>query len=73
MTDQAADKINMAIHDCLGFCYKAEAPLARLAEFLALLRSDQSWREVEILHVESSVRRVLTIIISVTDDDALSA
>jgi len=71
MTDQAADKINMAIRDCLGFCYKSEAPLARLAEFLSLLRSDHSWREVEVQQVESSVRRVLAVVFSDPDDDIL--
>jgi len=72
MTCQAAHKINTAIRDCLAFCYKSEIPLARLAEFLILLRSDQSWREADVMQVESSVRRVLTVIISDSTDDMLS-
>ena len=72
MTEQAADKINSAIRECLARCYESDAPLANLAEYLIRLRSDPSWREAEVYQVESTVRRVLTRMIRGVADDRVS-
>jgi hypothetical protein len=54
-----ADRINEAIRQCLDGCYRAQLPLSHLAEFVAKLRADPTWRESDISEVEIAVRQML--------------
>jgi hypothetical protein len=63
------DRINDAIRQCLDGCYRAQFPLAYLAEYVAKLRADETWREAEVQEVEVSVRQMLKGIAGVGTDD----
>lgn len=63
-----ADRINDAIRECLDGCYRAQIPLAHLAEYVAKLRADPSWREAEVVEVEVAVRQMLKGIAGGSDD-----
>jgi hypothetical protein len=62
------ERINEAIRECLDGCYRAPMPLAHLAEYVARLRSDDSWHEADVLEVEVGVRQMLKGITGVGGD-----
>jgi hypothetical protein len=63
MSEQSAAKINDAIRSCLERCYGERAPLIKVAAYTRELRKDPSWREEEIEKVESTVLKMLSLIV----------
>lgn len=59
MADEAAEKINQAVRDCLDRCYLAGDQMSAMTDFLARLRWKPGWTSEEIAHVHWSVLRIL--------------
>lgn len=64
------DRINAAIRDCLAGCYESQTPLPCLAEYVANLRADPTWRDSEVLEVEVAVRQMLKGLVSPAQCDS---
>ena len=63
MPEEAAVRINDAIRSCLERCYGDKTPLATVASFLSELGRDPTWREAEIEEVQSTVLKMLSLIV----------
>jgi hypothetical protein len=61
------DRVSRAVKACLHHCMIATSPLAALAEFAAMLRTDPDWGPEEIDAVERGVRKMLRAIINPSD------
>jgi hypothetical protein len=59
----AANKLALAIHDCLGTCYASPDALAACFQFLDALRQDSTWQQQEVEQVEKAVLRSLSAVI----------
>ena len=71
MSAENVTKINNAVKACLHHCYNSQQPVATLAEFVAMLRTDPSRSEEEIASFEAAVRRMLRMVISPSDSGIL--
>jgi hypothetical protein len=71
MSDEAVRKINNAVKACLHHCYDSGDPLATLAEFSSMLRTDPAWNESDIAIVESRVRQMLKAISNPSSDSGI--
>ena len=58
LADLTTNRLNGAVQLCLQRCYRAEHPIASLAEYTANLRL-LGWDESEIEELEIVVRRIL--------------
>jgi hypothetical protein len=65
----SAGKINDAVQNCLNDCYSNANPLAALAAFTSRLRGEPEWQLAEIDQVETTVRRILTAMMSENESD----
>ena len=70
MVDRAVAKINEAIRACLERCYGDKTPLASIADFIGELREDPTWREAEVEEVESTVLRMLSLIVEKPEEES---
>lgn len=68
---EQVDKINSAVKACLHHCYVSPQPLATLAEFVTMLRTDPSWSENEIASFQIAVRRMLRMVKNPSDSGIL--
>jgi hypothetical protein len=66
-------KVNQAIRDCLSCSEVAPDRLAKIEGFLLLLKMSGDWDEVELLQVESRVRKILCAILDDVDGTAPAA
>jgi len=69
MPESDAAKINDAIRSCLEQCYGDRTPLATVADFLRKLRKDPAWSETEIEEVQSTVLKMLSLIVEKPPED----
>jgi hypothetical protein len=58
LADLTTNRLNGAVQLCLQQCYRAENPIAALAEYAVKLRV-LGWQESEIEELEIVVRRIL--------------
>jgi len=63
MPEEAAARINDAIRSCLERCYGDKTPLTTVAKFLSELRRDPGWSEAEIEGVQTTVLKMLSLIV----------
>ena len=57
MNDTA--KINQAIRTCVRECFRSNAVLAMVAQYLDDLRKSRDWKASEVDSIEAGVRRLL--------------
>jgi hypothetical protein len=70
MTYNTTCKINRAVRECVGRCFRSQTPLTALAEYVEQLKADPSWAEAEILRVETTVLRMVNQVVSQPDHAA---
>jgi len=58
LADVTTSRLNGAVHLCLQKCYRAENPIACLAEYVSDLRR-MGWQEWEVEELEIAIRRIL--------------
>ncbi len=58
LADVTTSRLNGAVQLCLQKCYRAENPVACLAEYIANLRR-MGWYDWEVEELEIAVRRIL--------------
>jgi hypothetical protein len=58
LADVTTSRLNGAVHLCLQKCYRAENPIACLAEYISELRR-MGWHDWEVEELEIAVRRIL--------------
>lgn len=58
LADVTTSRLNGAVHLCLQKCYRAENPIACLAEYISELRR-MGWQDWEVEELEIAVRRIL--------------
>lgn len=71
LADVTTSRLNSAVQLCLHRCYRAENPIAALAEYLASLRR-LGWSETEIGELEIVVRRILRRVARPQENDKMS-
>jgi hypothetical protein len=69
MEDATIQKINSAAQQCLHHCYQCDTPLVCVATFMQRLRSDPTWNEREVEHVEIAVLKVLHVLVEQSSDE----
>jgi hypothetical protein len=58
LADLTTNRLNGALQLCLQRCYRADNPIAALAEYAAKLRR-LGWQEAEVEELQTVVRRIL--------------
>jgi hypothetical protein len=53
------DKLNEAAEKCLAFAIGTDRPFGRVADFIALLKSDPHWTDAEIVVAQTRIIRAL--------------
>jgi len=71
LADFTTSRLNSAVHLCLQRCYRADNPLACLAEYAQDLRL-MGWPESEIEELETVVRRILRRVLRPASPDRMA-
>jgi hypothetical protein len=71
LADLTTSRLNSAVQLCLARCYRAENPIACLAEYAQDLRM-VGWPENEIEELETVVRRILRRVLRPASPDRMS-
>lgn len=71
VSDLTVSRLNSAVQLCLQRCYRAENPIACLAEYTQDLRL-VGWEESEIEELEIVVRRILRRVLRPANPDRMT-
>lgn len=57
-TYQRSGRVNVAIKEGMRRCQQCETPLDMLLQYMAELRVEESWNEIDLEVVESALRQI---------------